>query len=268
MSAQGYRMEGVQVGDLTPLDIPGTKCWLQNDAGVVFQRTNNLKSWTDSTPYQIMFTGADTLGNPRASAGAMYQVGNRLGYAAFGGDSWLQALNTPPSHWNFLVNGSPYTFICLYQILNADNTGSATVVRNVPGVQPGFSHGQGSNITSRHLNANNVSMYALDISAAAANLVVGQKVLYTETNYGYGSGAVPLTFNTLDGISPRTQLNAYTVAPDPAAVYGSYMGIFPSSKRYLFEKIYFDHTGKTKAQIDFEMSNIITNYVKKKYPDF
>lgn len=270
MSLQGVAAEGVQIGGLTPLDILGTKLWLKYNNGVVFHRTNSsiLKSWTDGTPYEITFTGADTLGNARPNAGAMYQVGNRLGYTAFGGDSWLQALNTPPSHWNFLVNGSPYTYMCIFQVINTDNNGSTTLMRSVPSVVPSFSCGQGAGLTSRHLNAGNVSMYALDISAASAGLVVGQNVLYTETNYGYGSGATPLAFNTIDGVTPKSQINAYAVAPDPNAVYGSYMGIFPNSKRYVFEMMFFDHTGKSKATIDFEMNNIITNYIKKEYPDF
>lgn len=260
-------MEGCTYGDLSPLDFAGLKLWLRATDGIEYQRANLVKRWNDISGNGIYLVGSDAAGGDRTAAGGIYTTPEGLAWSADSGDSLLRFSNS--TFYNFLINGSPYTLFLIYKIRDITAGGAASNIRTVPsGTNPNVGWSQANGITSRHTNSANQSLYTLDVSSATAGLFVGQKVIQMETCYGYGSGQNPIAFLSLDGLTIKSQVSAYANPPISGDSFQASLALQSIGKRYSYEYIIYDHTGKTKSQIDSEMSNLVNNYIKKRYSGF
>jgi len=268
MYLKGATLEGAKYGGITPLDFDGLKLWMKSSVGVTFSRGNAVASWQDISPNHINFTPVGATGIPQTSAGLLVQSSYGLGYTSPGtGSNLLRADNIP--HFNFLLDGSPHTMMVVFQ---AATTFQASFFGSIPLNPPTGSVatlGIGTSVTSRHIQAvsgTSVNLYTLDVATANTPVISGSSYVYEEVNYGFGSGQNPIVFNAFNQVA-ATSRAAYTNPPTAGAGYTNPFCISQPGGKNIYEIIMYDHTGKTKAQIDLERQRLVDEYVKQNYPN-
>lgn len=261
MQFKGGKIQAARYGQTNPKDYAGLVGWWHLREGLSYFRGDLAASIADQS-------GNGTGKNLSAQTGSssMGRVGNTpygLGlYATSGGNSiGVTAAN---GAFGFLSDGSPFTFITILKnVANASGISIASNQFASPSLGLGWQP-PSSFRTLRYSNAAGTNIASNgNLSVPAGNCV---EVL---VNYGYNNGVNPPMVSYHNGSVLASHVFNSAPAPAPAASrFALNIVANPNAISYLYEMIVYNNTGKTKAQIDFEMSSLYNNYIKVKYKNF
>jgi hypothetical protein len=269
MEFKGGDIKGGDYGQVSPLDYSGLKRWYRADK--LIYNTRGAASGCIDSGYA-----------PGANMVIAAQVYNSNYGLCFGsGSSGTATFRIPSFDYSFLVDGSPYTVIIVSDWKSAGGGGDPGIYSTFgtnqpyayyamskvnPSTAPRRRSYKGLNTTTTNRLLFDGSVVSPVPSAPVFTTAVPAGAL-TDICYGYGSA----TPNSKVMMNNQTYLTSnYLNAPlVPATIESTpalQLGGFAANGTKYWEIIIYDHTGKSKELIDYEMGNIHDLYLKTRYP--
>jgi hypothetical protein len=265
MEFKGGSAKGFAYGQLSPLDYTGLKLWLRATDGLTFARGNSVKQWNDLSGNGNHFTASSFPLVDNTVYGPVVKAGNS-------GTSGMGCIS-PVGTWNFLGNGSPFSFLLITgQITSTASSAQQVATRGL--ASAGFNNTSATAEITKNSAPSVAADYVLRNAGSGGNTGAAPTVTTPArpANFGefthYGSAGTPYKYIAKSNGVLIRRWTAYTSVPDPAQQMGQLTLFLPNGNpNSFFEWIVYDQTGKTQAQIDAEILNLSERYIKKRYPN-
>lgn len=260
MQFRGGTIQAGRYGQTNPKDYAGLIGWWHTREGLTYYRGDQVYSLSD-----LSGSGTGKALMPPSGITNIGRIANTpygLGLCSTSGGQAVS--RTASNAFNFLADGSPFTFILIYK--NVNNSDSISISSS------------GGNVSSLGMNWSPATTFSGTrfYNASGSSIITNGN--FTEptgnsvasmVSYGYNRGISPPMVRSHNGVVLTSHnFNSAPTTPASSSYFQLSIIANPTNIAYFYEMIIYNNTGKSKTQIDFEMSSLYSNYIKVKYKNF
>jgi len=246
MYFQGGILEGFKYGGASPLDFTGLVSW-HRSTEVTFLYGSIINTWPDlsgNANHLVSFNGNKLENTP-------------MGLAVVG-TSGNSRLYPPFDKHNFMIDGSPFTMITV-----AYGSGVRYTIWDATGSGNQFAMTYGSTGVT-HQMYNISSQLTLNFSPTYPSILNRPNIM-TFNGYGYNVTDNDVSSYVNNIVTPSGSAN-YIRVPNIDPATPKRFGLFTPSGGKWCELIIYNQTGKTREQIDIEITRLYNEYLLIRYP--
>jgi hypothetical protein len=267
MYLKGAKLQGARYGAVSPIDFAGLTGWWRASDGVTFGGGNVVLNWHD-----LSNNGLDITYNPSATnlAGYMTQGTHGLVFDTQSASSSSVRPRTPTNDkLKFILDGSPWSMVFVNNSFTRSALSYINILSANPNVDGGdrfnFNRANGGGLAAYSLYCYNATAQNTSFQIAnTSDLAVNTNNFIVITYYGN---------NSTESLKLKSYVNNnlilgqnYRYPPNTTAT--DIKMEFVNGLKKCYELFFYNHTGKSAAQITGEMDRLYTDYLLKRYPNF